>query len=321
MVKQFTALMLVAICVMSVPMLVDAQTARDSGYVTVNGAKLWYETEGQGEPLLLIAGGPGISHTYFKPHFSVLADSFRVVYFDALGRGMSDRAKSLSEYTVDRDVEDIEGLRTQLKLGRVSLLGHSYGGVVAQAYALRYPESVNKLILANTLFSSEVWQALNDNANREIENQFPVIWDSLQTLRAQGQRSGSENHQELYFQVPPSLVYFYDGSKMFALGPPDLNPDVYYAMVGDDGDFVLGGTLAGFDYRDQLKNLEMPTLILAGRYDRVCFPKYSEQFKKYAPHAQFVMFEQSGHFPFIEEPDLTFETLRVFLSSRKQAGF
>src|SRR5271155_1774375 len=83
-------------------------------YAQVNGARLWYETEGQGEPLILIAGGPGDSHAVFHPFFSRLADSRRVVYFDAFGVGKSSRARSKKEYSFARDVEDLEGLRKAL---------------------------------------------------------------------------------------------------------------------------------------------------------------------------------------------------------------
>src|SRR5581483_6205318 len=88
-------------------------------FVVANGARLWYESEGQGEPVLLIAGGPGYAHSYFHPFFSVLADTYRLIYFDAFGRGKSDRAKSTKEYSFDRDVEDIEALREALKLERL----------------------------------------------------------------------------------------------------------------------------------------------------------------------------------------------------------
>jgi proline iminopeptidase len=142
-------------------------------YVSVNGARLWYESEGTGPALVLISGGPGISHDYFHPYFSSLANSYRVVYFDALGRGKSDRANSPKEYTLSRDVDDLEGLRKALGLGRINLLGHSYGGVVAQAYALRFPAFLQRLILVDTFFSAEMWQANNDNSNRELQNQFP----------------------------------------------------------------------------------------------------------------------------------------------------
>jgi proline iminopeptidase len=170
-------------------------------YVVVNGAKLWYEIEGKGEPLLLIAGGPGMSHSYFQPYFSALADSYRVIYFDAFGRGKSDRAKSPDEYTFQRDVEDIEGIRKALNLEKINVLGHSYGGMVAQAYTLKYPDSVKKLILANTFFSAEMWQAANDNCNYEIRNQCPELWGKIQELRAQGLHSSAKEHQEVSNKV------------------------------------------------------------------------------------------------------------------------
>jgi proline iminopeptidase len=94
-------------------------------YAQVNGAKLWYETEGQGEPLVLVAGGPGDSHSEFHPFFSRLAGRFRIIYFDALGVGRSDRAKSAKEYMFAREVEDLEGLCKALGLPQMNLLGHS----------------------------------------------------------------------------------------------------------------------------------------------------------------------------------------------------
>src|ERR1700674_1069000 len=135
-------------------------------YVTVNGARLWYESEGSGEPLILISGGPGISHDYFHPYFSGLRDSYRIIYFDARGLGKSARAKDRGVYSLARDVEDVEGLRKALGLGKINLLGHSYGGVVAQSYALRFPESLHALILIDTLFSAEMWQANDDNSKK-----------------------------------------------------------------------------------------------------------------------------------------------------------
>jgi proline iminopeptidase len=282
-------------------------------FVVVNGAKLWYEIEGKGEPLLLIAGGPGASHSYLYPYFSVLADSYRVIYFDAFGRGKSDRAKSPSEYTFERDVEDIEGIRKELNLGKINVLGHSYGGMVAQAYALKYPNSVKGLILANTGFSAEMWQANNDNCNNEIRNQYPEVWERIQTLRAQGLHSSVKEHQDAYAEIPPSLYYFYNGSNADNF-KPEMNADLYYSMVGDDADFLVGGDIAKIDFRTQLRNLRMPVLILASRFDRVCFPRFSTQFKQYAPQAEFVMFEKSGHLPFIEEPDRMFKVVREFLS-------
>src|SRR5215472_14400065 len=177
-------------------------------YVTVNGAKLWFETEGSGEPVVLISGGPGFSHSYFHPYFSVLANSYRVIYFDSCGRGKSDRAKEPGEYTFSRDVEDVEGLRKALGLKQISVLGHSYGGLVAIAYALRFPQSVQKLILIDTLFSAEMWQANNDNWNLQIKNQFPEVWDKLLAMRDQGVPSCTRKYQDVENQIPIGLFYF-----------------------------------------------------------------------------------------------------------------
>ncbi len=307
-----------AICPLLFGATAHAQTAHvevnppAGDFAVVNGAKLWYESEGKGEPLLLIPGGPGTAHDYFHPFFSDLTGSCRIIYFDAFGRGKSDRAKSPAEYTFDRDVEDIEGLRRALALGKINILGHSYGGAVAEAYALKYPESVKRLILADTLFSGQMWQAGQDVLNYELRNQFPEMWQKVKEVRAQGYRSSAKEHQDVY-QLPEGLLYFYDASNANKV-TQDWNPEVFFSIAGHDANFLIGGDIAKLDFRTQLKNLKVPILVIAGRYDRVSIPKYALQFKKYAPQAQFVMFEKSGHFPFIEENAETIRVLREFLT-------
>ncbi|MGZ3958412.1 MAG: alpha/beta fold hydrolase, partial [Flavisolibacter sp.] len=91
---------------------------KDGRFVTVNGARLWVVTVGQGDPLILIAGGPGGAHLGLR-RFDTLAQHYMLIYFDAFGRGKSDTAKNLREYTIERDIEDIEGLRTALHLDKV----------------------------------------------------------------------------------------------------------------------------------------------------------------------------------------------------------
>lgn len=282
-------------------------------YASVNGVKLWYETEGKGEPLVLVPGGPGDPHTIFHLFFSRLADRQRVVYFDEYGVGKSDRATSKSGYSFARDVENLEGLRKALGLSKMNLLGQSYGGMVAEAYALKYPESVERLILVDSFYSGEMWQANNDNSNREIQNQYPEVWAKLMQLRAMGQRSSSPEHQDLYESVPLGLFYFYDAAKASLLPNDPSTADVYFAIAGDDADFNIGGDIAKLDFRDDLRKLAMPMLVLAGRYDRISRPDWSVKFKTYAPQAEFVMMEKSGHFPWIEEPEQTLSILREFL--------
>jgi proline iminopeptidase len=286
----------------------------ESGFVTVNGARLWWEAEGTGLPIVFVAGGPGCSHRYLQPFFKPLAQHHRLIYFDAFGCGQSDRAASKSAYSFARDVEDLEGLRKALGLEQFVLLGHSYGGMVAQAYALKYPAALRKLVLADTLYSDDMWQSGNDRYNEEVRNQFPEVWAQLQELRRQGLRSEAAACNKLYYEaVPEGLMYLYNPDK--ALGPLyESNNDVYYAIAGSDADFRVGGSLAGLDFRAQLHTLKMPVLIWSGRFDRVCSPKDALLFKHYAPQARFVMFERSGHLPFVEEPEATLELLGKFLA-------
>jgi proline iminopeptidase len=311
-----TSLIILTICLLclSFPGLSQNNSIHPEGkYYNINGSKIWIEVEGNGEPLLLIPGGPGDAH-YFHPEFSILASICKVICFDAFGRGKSDRAKDLKEYSFNRDVDDIEGLRKALGFETMNLLGHSYGGMVAQAYALKYPNRVKKLILSNTLFSAEMWQANNDNCNYEIRNQYPEIWDSLMIVRSQGFHSKDKIHYSLYGEVPGGLFYWYNAGKAENI-IHNTNTDVYYTIAGEDCDFLIGGDITNIDFRTDLKKLKMPMLIMAGRFDRVALPRFSVQFKQYAPQAEFVMFEKSGHQPFVEEPDKYFKVLKDFLKT------
>ena len=242
-------------------------------FILVEGVKLWYESEGRGEPLLLIAGGPGFSHSYFHPYFSALKNSQRVVYYDAVGCGKSDRATPSRAYSFAGAVDEVEGLRRALKLGKMNVLGHSYGGFVAQAYAVKYPGSVKRLIIINTVASGEELQLAQNRYNDEMRDQLPEKWAEVQELRrARGLRSSAEEHQKIY-GIPPTLHYFYNPDKarrLRALGEAEPllhNPDLWYALAGEDADFTVSGDLARFDVREDLKHLPMPVLVLAGRFD------------------------------------------------------
>ncbi len=290
----------------------------DGKYAKINGAKIWYKVVGQGDPIVIIPGGPGDSHLYLTPWFDELTKNFKVIYYDAFGRGRSDRAKDPGEYTFERDVKDLEGLKKVLGFDKWSVLGHSYGGMVAQGYALEFPQSVDKLIISNSFYSGEMWQENDNSCNYEIKNQYPEVWEKIMKVRNEGYNSSSPEHQKVY-QVPSGLLYFYDASNSYKFSHDSLsfNPKVYYQLVGYDGDFIIGGDIAKLDFRRELKNLKMPTLIIEGRFDRVAVPRFSIKFKEYAPQAKFVMFEKSGHNPYIEQKDKYFELLTEFLTNGK----
>lgn len=291
----------------------------DGKYVTVNGAKLWVVTVGKGDPMILIPGGPGGVHLGLR-RFDSLAKTNMLIYFDAFGRGKSDTAQDVKEYTIERDIEDIEGLRKALNLNQINVLGHSYGGVVAQGYAIKYPQNVSHLILANTFHSFIMWQKNDDNSNHEIKTNYPEVWDTLMKIREQGYVSCDQLHQDIYGRVPYGFLYAYNPdnfrSRRAKPYPNVLNTRLYYQMVGKDGDFIVGNDIGNFDYRTKLKQLKMPVFIYGGRYDRVAVPEMMVKYKEYCPQGKFVMFENSGHNPHVEEPAKLFKMLQDFLKHK-----
>ncbi|HEX5024793.1 MAG TPA: alpha/beta hydrolase [Agriterribacter sp.] len=291
----------------------------DGKYYTVNGAKLYTVTVGEGQPLIVIPGGPGGAHPGYRCFDSLTVNTkIQLIYFDAFGRGKSDTAKNVSEYSLERDIEDIEGLRKAMRLDKINLLGHSYGSLVAQGYAVKYGQHVSHLIIANGFHSYVMWQENDNNSNHEIKTNYPEVWDSLMKMREQGIISSDKVHQDIYGAVPYGFLYAYNPNNFLSRGkktyPNAFNSKLYYQMVGKDGDFFVGSDIGNFDFRKKLKDLTMPILIIAGRFDRVAVPYMQVKFKEYCPQAQFVMFEKSGHNPQVEEPAATFELIKTFLT-------
>jgi len=310
-----TVLLLIILTTSTFAQFPDSET--DGKYYEVNGAKLWTVSFGEGEPLFFIAGGPGGTH-YGLRRFDSLSTTNTLVYYDAFGRGKSDTAKDVSEYSLGRDIEDLEGLRKAMGFDKINILGHSYGGVVAQGYAIKYPDNVSHLIIANSFHSYLMWQENCDNSNHEIKTNYPEVWEELMEVRMQGAVSSDPIHYEIYDKVPYGFLYAYNPENFKPSGrkpyPYKSNKKLYYQMVGKDGDFELTSDIGTFDYRIQLKELEMPVLIYGGRYDRVAVPWMMVEYKLYCPQAEFFMFEESGHNPQVEEPTVLFALIREFLS-------
>src|SRR2546423_6845907 len=123
------------------------------GFVDAAGVLIYYWEIGRGSPLMIVHGGPGASHDYFLPYLLPLARHNRLIFIDEPGSGKSQKLDDAAQYTVENMVEDCEAVRQALGLGKISLLGHSYGGVVVQAYALKYQKNLSHLILGSTFAS------------------------------------------------------------------------------------------------------------------------------------------------------------------------
>jgi proline iminopeptidase len=276
------------------------------------------ETEGEGEPLLLLAGlGPAGSHVIFHPFFTGLAGTHRLIYVDLHGRGRSDPPASLSGVTFASDVADVAELIGELGLGPVHLYGFSYGGLLGQALALDHPGSLRSLIIANSLHSPEMWQANHANINAELARQHPQVWDRITALRAQGLKS-TDPQMAAQFAAAARLVRFYnpDNAELLANEPGARNLELYPVFVGADVDFIIGGEVARIpDFRPRLKEITIPVMVLAGRYDRALYPRMQRQFTDYAPKIRLEFLERSGSFSHVEEPGAVFTLIRDFTTA------
>src|SRR5215472_11858336 len=126
----------------------------EEALVDNGGVILYVKTVGHGPPLVVVHGGPGASHDYLLPNLYRLATSYRLVFIDERGSGRSPRLEDPKQYTVEKMADDVEAVRAALNLGKIALLGHSYGGVVVQAYAFKYQVNLSHLILGSTFAST-----------------------------------------------------------------------------------------------------------------------------------------------------------------------
>ncbi len=287
----------------------------ESKFYVIDGYNINVEVKGTGDPIFFLPGGPGNSHDYMQANFGQYYKTNTVVFFDFLGRGKSDDAKDKSEYSVENDVTLIENLRMLLKFDKISIVGHSYGTVPAQAYAIKYPNNIDKLMLISGFHSGAMWQANCDSYNHYVKTHFPEKWKQVDSLRALGYLSSQEPLRSLYGSIPTKYVYYHDTSikgnepKKAYRGWAN---DVYTTIIGKDGDFDVSGSMINQDFRQQLKNVTAKTLIVSGRYDGVSTPEFNVQYKTFMPQAQFVIFENSGHNPYLEEPEKFYALFDTF---------
>ena len=288
----------------------------ESKFITIDGYKINIEVKGSGDPIFFLPGGPGNSHDYMQGAFGHYYKTNTVVFFDFLGRGKSDNAKNKSEYSVENDTDLIEKIRKHLGYQKISIVGHSYGTVPAQNYAIKYPENTLKLVLIAGFHSGLMWQANCDSYNQYAKKHFPEKWVKVDSLRNLGYVSSDAELMKVYGSFPTKYIYYHN-TKIKGNSPKEnyrnWNNDVYSQIVGRDGDFEVSGDMIDIDFRRKLKDIKVATLITAGRYDGVSTPEFNIQYKTFMPQATFEMFEQSGHNPYLEEPEKFYKLFEKFM--------
>ncbi|HUP61267.1 MAG TPA: alpha/beta hydrolase [Thermoanaerobaculia bacterium] len=289
-----------AFCVLlTLPLLADA-------FQSADGVTLHYERIGKGKrPIVLLPGGPGFSSEYMRPIAQRLSKKHSFVLFDQRGTGKSKLGMYDAE-TLDHKkfVADLEALRRELKLEKLTLVGHSWGGILSMLYASAHPDRVHALALIDsggpTLASVPGFTATH-TARMTAEDIAKVReWSAPEKLAADRRRAIFEITKA---RTPP---YFHDRAKaqefMDALTIDSFNGDVFWPVVGQ-----LNAT---FDLRAALKNVRAPVLVIHGKSDPL---QSAQEVHEAFAGSRLELIENAGHFPWMEQPEIFYRALDGFL--------
>jgi proline iminopeptidase len=282
----------------------------DEGRIPFRGHETWYRSvgDGPGTPLLCLHGGPGSTHvglTALEP----LADERRVVLYDQLGSGNSSKPSDPSLWTVELFVAELANVRDALGLERVHLLGHSWGGMLAQEYALTQPHGLESLVLSSTLSSAALWreESLRLRAAMPAETAR-----QLDAHEAAGTTDDPEYERAVFEFLHLHLCRLDPWPPVVEEVIRSTNLEVYNTMWGPSEAHPTG-VLAGWDVTPRLGEIRVPALVLCGHYDEAT-PRQAETIATALPDAELVVFEESAHLAPLEEPERYLSTVRAFLA-------
>lgn len=253
--------------------------------IKVDGIELYYETHGEGKPLVLISG---LGYTLWLWHrmVPILAEHFQVITFDNRGIGQSDQPPG--PYTAQMLAADTAGLLDALGVENAIILGHSMGGFIAQAMALDYPEKVAKLILSSTSFGGPRHVPATPEAMKILTD---VTTDALTRFKNGLTVSTSPGWAEKH----PEILE--DWTKWRVANP--IEPSAYQAQLAIG--LALFPEAAAFEH--ELSQIKVPTLILSGAHDKVVPPDNAALLSEKIADSIVVIFPDAGHFFPIEIPE------------------
>lgn len=268
--------------------------------VRVNGVALFTRSVGDGPDVLVLHGGPGAHHDYLLPQFDLLATGRRLHYYDQRGGGRSPVGRG-TPVGWEEHVADLDALTTRWAEGPATLLGYSWGGLLALLYALRHTDRVGRLALASPA-------AANARGRAEFERRFaerandPRIAEARKQLAASGLRERDpEAHRKRLFELAVA-PYFRDPERA-----RDLTP---FRVTGRTQDEVWR-SLGDYDLTGELQQIRVPALVVHGRHDPI--PMWSAEDMARRLAARMVVLEESGHVPYVEETEPFVAVLDQFL--------
>lgn len=282
-------------------------------HAKIRDTEIYFDIEGAGlvpdgprmreKPVMFaLHGGPGGDHSGYKPALSPLADKVQIVYIDHRGQGRSARGPQES-YTLDNNVEDLEALRQYLGLNQIVVLGMSYGGMVALAYAAHYPQHVSHLIAGVTTpdyqFFEQARQTLAERGNEDQKRVAEALWA--------GNFSSDDQLREYFDVMGPLYSLKFDPEKAKERRERGI---LSFEAINQG----FGGFLRSFDLTDQLPQITARTLVIGARHDWICAPEHSERIAALIPRAELRMFENSGHSVLADDHQAFVDVVRGFLT-------
>jgi proline iminopeptidase len=275
--------------------------------VTLNGVQIHYTVRGKGPLLIAHSGGPGADARDWED-FAKIDDFVTIVSIHPRGSGLSGPAAG-DAYLLPDYASDVEALRIHLGLHKPMLIGWSHGGMVAQQFAFTYPDSISKLILFET--SAHFGEFLNDvEASVQAFKEEPWFEDSLDALKKEW--AGE-------YQTDEDMGRLWQREKKFYFKKFDARAQAYAERTKDSLIRVapLGifneKEAPTFDLRPHLKGIKVPTLVIVGRHDFITNVEMAKEMTERIPNARMEIFEESGHYGFVEEPGKFYRVVKEFV--------
>jgi proline iminopeptidase len=294
-------------------------TVRES-HIDVGGAELYARDLGKGPAIIVLHGGPDFDQSYLLPEMDRLADSYRLIYYDQRGRGKSANNVRPEDVTLASDIADLEKVRQYFHLESVTLLGHSWGTVIALEYALKYAERVSHLILMNP-----------GPASREDYVQLRKDWlekrpDAMAQRKAIAEtaayKEGDPEAVTAYYRIhfKPALARQEDYEKLIARMRSSFTKEgVLKARAVEDRLMQETWSRPDYDLLPKLKTLTIPTLVLSGDHDFIP-PATAEHIAQAIPNARLITLKGCGHFTFMECPAETHKQFDGFFASTAKSA-
>ncbi len=291
----------------------DGVRTGGSRYIQVDGKyKVWVKQVGTGSiPVLTLHGGPGAPHFYFECMEDFLPQAgVRFWYYDQLGCGFSDQPDDKSLWTIDRFREEVEQVRAALGLDKFILFGQSWGGMLAIEYALKYPQYLSGLVISNMSASIDGYVKYVGELRRALPDDVKAVLDKYE---ARGQYEAPEYQQAMMKVYARHICRLDPWPEPVIRAFAHLAAPVYNTIQGPN-EFVVTGTMKGWDRYQDLPNIKVPTLLIVGRYDEMN-PADIQRMGTLIPDSKVVICEKGSHLSMWDDQEAYFAALIPWLQS------